>query len=595
MAWLPVAVTATLLGTLVLTAAYGFLYFLDRERFVGIWALAWAVYAVRFVMRLLVVISVEPLPLVEALAQIAVLSNAFLLLCGTQTFVGKRVSQLWMFGALFSGVWVLVLTLLNASFEALTIVPFLFAAAIYARAGIEFYRQRTLPVYGRQAVGVLFMLWAFHKLNFPWLAQVDWFAPWGYLISATLELMVAVSILMLYLLKTREELHHSQTQYEALVNGSPGSVIVMREGRYVFTNPEGARMHGLNNPQDLVGKPIMDFIAPEYHDLIMSRVRAVDAGQTNPAIEIELVRADGTRLAIESTSVPLMFEGKPATLIIGRDISDRKQAEAELARYRLHLEELVAERTSDLQRAYEELQALGRMKDEFVSNVSHELRTPIANLKVYHHLLKRRPEAQAQYLETIQRETERLENLIESLLQLSRLDQARVTFRFAELNLNDLARELVIDRHEWAAGKGQTLFLGTLDDVPLVRADGNLLGQALSILVTNACLYTPAGGLVSVFTACHVIDDLDWVGVGVADTGPGILDDERGHLFDRFYRGAAARESMIPGTGLGLSIAQEIVTRHAGHIEVKNTGLNGEGATFTIWLPAIRPAESGPE
>jgi signal transduction histidine kinase len=112
-----------------------------------------------------------------------------------------------------------------------------------------------------------------------------------------------------------------------------------------------------------------------------------------------------------------------------------------------------------------------------------------------------------------------------------------------------------------------------------------LLERVLSVLLTNAINYTPAGGRIEVHTHVRCTSEKHWAGFSVSDTGLGISPDEQSHLFERFYRGKAARESGAPGTGLGLATAQEIVERHEGRLEVESEGVPGEGATFTVWLP----------
>ena len=109
-----------------------------------------------------------------------------------------------------------------------------------------------------------------------------------------------------------------------------------------------------------------------------------------------------------------------------------------------------------------------------------------------------------------------------------------------------------------------------------------LLGQAISIILTNALTYTPEGGTVTM----NLVRKPEQVGIIISDSGPGITPEDQEKLFVRFYRGAAGRQSGSPGTGLGLSIAQEIIERHHGTIEVESIGIPGEGTTFTIWLPA---------
>ncbi len=249
------------------------------------------------------------------------------------------------------------------------------------------------------------------------------------------------------------------------------------------------------------------------------------------------------------------------------------------------LEKRVNERTEQLIRANEQLKALSQMKDEFVSNVSHELRTPIANIKLHHYLLERNPVKRDVYMATLNRETDRLEDLVEGLLTLSRLDQKRETFSFSPTDLNRLVKECVTDRVQLAESKDITLTLQTQDVIPNTRSDWRLLAQVLNILLTNAFAYTPMGGSVMVHTWVRQSEDSQWVGFSVSDTGRGISSDDQQHLFERFFRGSASHEDNVPGTGLGLSIAKEIVDRHHGRIDVESEGSPGKGSTFMVWLP----------
>jgi signal transduction histidine kinase/putative methionine-R-sulfoxide reductase with GAF domain len=257
----------------------------------------------------------------------------------------------------------------------------------------------------------------------------------------------------------------------------------------------------------------------------------------------------------------------------------------QVQRHAQELEGRVQARTGELERANRELQKLSHIKDEFVSNVSHELRTPITSLKIRQHLLIKQPERLDYHLAVVRRETDRLEALIEDLLNLSRLDQERAAFDLIAVDLNHLCREYVADRLPLAATKNLTLTYSEAPDVPVIQGDDRLLGQVLSILLTNALNYTPAGGTVTVETAKRQNSVHRWVGFTVSDTGPGIQPDEQEKLFTRFFRGEAGRKSGAPGTGLGLAIADEIVRRHKGTIEIESSGVPGEGARFIVWLP----------
>jgi phosphoserine phosphatase RsbU/P len=265
-----------------------------------------------------------------------------------------------------------------------------------------------------------------------------------------------------------------------------------------------------------------------------------------------------------------------------------RASEAALTRYAAELERRVAERTAGLTAANARLEELSRLKSDFVSNVSHELRTPLANIITYLDLLDHgRPEKREQYMATLKREARLLQVLIEDLLQISRLDLGRAGPVMAPVDVNALVTQLVGDRTRLFADHGLTLRAETRAGLPCVPGDQKMLVQVLTNLMTNAMNYTPAGGTVTLRTSPGMggfgQTDGAWVACAVSDDGPGITPEEQARLFERFYRGAAARRSGALGTGLGLAICQEIMARHGGHLTVEST--MGQGSTFTLWLP----------
>jgi two-component system sensor histidine kinase VicK len=252
------------------------------------------------------------------------------------------------------------------------------------------------------------------------------------------------------------------------------------------------------------------------------------------------------------------------------------------------LGERVRERTLQLEQALEQARAADRSKAQFVADISHELRTPMTNIGLYLDLLDiGRDERRSEYMSILRHETERLGVLIEQLLAISEYDRAKVELHILPCDLNGLVRVLIGDRARLIEGRGLNLTVAPDEGLPRVPADSRLIMQVLTNLLTNATNYTPPGGAISIRTFARTVDDQPWVGFSISDTGPGIPEEERPHVFERFYRGIVGRASGTPGTGLGLAICKEIVERHEGRIQLSSEG--GQGTIVTVLLPAQGP------
>ena len=233
------------------------------------------------------------------------------------------------------------------------------------------------------------------------------------------------------------------------------------------------------------------------------------------------------------------------------------------------------------------LKEVDRLKSQFVSDVSHELRTPLTNIRLYLDLMETTDDKvkSARYLQTLTRESERLANLIDDLLSLSRLEAGATPFNPERMDIADLLTALVEDRRSLAASRGLELTIQTEERLPKANVDRRLLGQVFTNLLTNAMHYTPAGGKITVRTLSRTGTDRRWVTAEIEDTGMGIAPEEQPLIFSRFYRGRAGEASGESGTGLGLAICKEIADLHSGRITVESPGFHGKGSKFTVWLP----------
>src|ERR671912_808770 len=226
-----------------------------------------------------------------------------------------------------------------------------------------------------------------------------------------------------------------------------------------------------------------------------------------------------------------------------------------------------------------------RVKAEFIANASHELKTPLTALSGYLEMLEDEEDerVRAEFLKDMRSQTQRLQGLARTLLDLSRLDANAVTFRTEEVDLEDLLHGL---RRDFGY-TGRSLNIRAEEDVPPVKTDPNQLHRAIAILVDNALKYSDEGSPVDLELS---LQD-GGVVISVTDRGCGILESEIPHIFDRFYR--AQGSSRADGTGLGLALAHEITDHLGGEIQVHSRP--GAGSIFSVLLPlsADAPGTNG--
>ncbi len=243
------------------------------------------------------------------------------------------------------------------------------------------------------------------------------------------------------------------------------------------------------------------------------------------------------------------------------------------------LEQRVDERTHELTVANQRLMELDKLKSKFVSDISHELRTPITNLGLYMELMERgNADKQARYLKILHSQSDRLRNLVEDILSISRLERLGGEMDLTAVNANNLINKIVQSRSVQAKITDLTLTLTLQPTLPTVLSDNVYLSEIIHNLLTNALNYTDEGEI-SISTAV----DEDMILITIADTGRGIDEEDAPHIFDRFYRGHAVGSSTISGTGLGLSIVQEVVRLHNGRLDIDSTV--NKGTTVRVWLP----------
>jgi len=300
----------------------------------------------------------------------------------------------------------------------------------------------------------------------------------------------------------------------------------------------------LGTDQELVGqRPLFLLRRTELHDAVL---RACREGVTSK-VEVSM---DAPRNKTLEVHIAPLGGSLPGSAAVFRDVTERKRLE--------------------------------RVRQDFVANVSHELRTPIAAILGYAETLRSGALSDArhapQMVEIIHRQSERLGELVEDLLELSRLDAGERPLSPAPVSLGEVARQASEAMEPRAAGKRLSLQLRIPTDLT-ARADPKALEQVLLNLLDNAIKYTPEGGTVELIGE-RVGDRAQ---LSVRDTGLGIEAKHLPRLFERFYRVDRGRSREQGGTGLGLSIVRHLV--HGMEGEVRVASQLGVGSTFTVVLP----------
>lgn len=233
---------------------------------------------------------------------------------------------------------------------------------------------------------------------------------------------------------------------------------------------------------------------------------------------------------------------------------------------------------------------VARMKDEFVGMISHELRTPLSAIIGFLDLLQNDPgqpltDDQQEFVGIIERNAQRLLNLVGDLLFTAQVESGRFPLEREEADVAELVRSAARSAGPHAQREGIELIAEVGVDAVPVFVDAGRVGQAIDNLLSNAIKFTPRGGKVT--AGVRQVDG--GVEFFISDTGVGIPEDEQGMLFTRFFRASTATRNAVPGVGLGLTITRAIVLAHGGTMEV--TSQEGVGTEFRFVLPAAPRTE----
>jgi PAS domain S-box-containing protein len=362
------------------------------------------------------------------------------------------------------------------------------------------------------------------------------------------------------LLMSREELKNTQEVLSEIVNNYPdGSIsVVDKNFNYLFTGGEIHNSLG-NDVEGLIGKRIFPLVSDRIWAAMKDDLQAVFEGKIIQDYEIpEIIQ--GFAFAVDAFPLKDDEGSINRIAVFTRNISDLKKVEEELR------EALNKERE------------LGELKSRFVSMASHEFRTPLstilssASLSAQYTLTEQQDKREKHY-QKIKSSVTSLTGILNDFLSLSRLEEGRVDVHYEDVDFNIFCMEMAEEINP-VLKQGQHIFVKHSHESMVLTMDKKLMKMILINLLTNASKYSDEGAEIH----CIVKKDNNALEIDIIDQGIGIPDEDKPHMFDRFFRASNAMN--IKGTGLGLNIVKRYVELMGGTIKFKSE--LGKGSTFTV-------------
>ncbi len=389
----------------------------------------------------------------------------------------------------------------------------------------------------------------------------------------------------------------AESRFRDLLEAAPDSIIeVDREGRIMLANAVSEKMFGYTR-DELLGRP-MEILVPDRFRGTHHQHRNYywQHPQTRPmgsGLELQAQRKDGSRFPVEISLSPVSSsEGMRVTAII-RDVTERRRADEQIrAMHDRFTSELTAT-NQQLEIRNREVERANRLKSDFLASMSHELRTPLHTIIGFSELLREEidgstlSEKQRRFLGHIHQDALHLLELINDILDLSKIEAGRLELRLEDFDAAQALDEVLASIRPLAISKTLSVESRVPEGIRL-KADRVRYKEVLYNLLSNAVKFTPAQGRISVDGSTEG----PFATIAVNDTGIGLPAEERESIFAKFYQAAATTKGIREGTGLGLAITKRLVEQHGGRIWIDSELGKGSRFSFTLPLAVAEPAQA---
>lgn len=375
---------------------------------------------------------------------------------------------------------------------------------------------------------------------------------------------------------------HAMDRFRELLEAAPDAIIeVDSNGIMVFVNAATDRIFGYSR-DELLGKPVAMLVPHSLLDYQADH-RASYQQAPKPGQILFGKRKDGSSFPAEISLSPIKSADPSRVSAVIRDVSDRQRPDDAFR-------EMQSRLTAELSSAHEQLEirireadGLNRLKTEFMGSISHELRTPLHTIIGFSELLAEEVEGalnekQQRFIGYVQRDALHLLDLINDILDLSRIEAGKLDLRMQGVNATEAIQECLEIVLPAAEAKQIALESRYAEELQL-RADPLRFRQILLNLLRNAIKFTPERGKVRI----ECVRERDIALFSILDTGMGIAEGEQNKIFEKFYQSGPTTKGVKEGTGLGLAITRNLIEEQGGIISVRSE--LGAGSCFTFSLP----------
>ena len=394
-------------------------------------------------------------------------------------------------------------------------------------------------------------------------------------------------------------LRESEQHFKAIFEGALDGIMIIDPQTKCFLscNKAMAEMLGYSS-DEIVNFEIKDLCFEEDRTYVLQQVEHCISKEAHKASNLPFKHKDGSLIYVDATIFWVTIQSAEYLGGIFRDITEQKQIAEELCRHRDHLQELIEEQTLDLMTAKERAEAANLAKSEFLSNMSHELRTPMHAILGFSEMGVAKLEHASKedlhrYFTRIDNSGQRLMELLNDLLDLSKLEARKTDFNLQQYDMAEVVETVWRELSSLLNKKSLTLEVVRSEVDTVAQFDVLKMQQVICNLLSNAIKFTPDERTISISFSIEKQldqrgerDETPALAVRVKDQGVGIPDNELESIFDKFVQSSKTKTGG-GGTGLGLAICKEIIKGHGGTIQAMNHPEGG--ASFTFIIPLQHP------